>query len=405
MYYTLIGILALLVLIIINHDIFFHWPKDASAVLKTYRRFLFGIAIYYITDMLWGVLDSLHLMVLLYIDTEIYFIAMALGILLWTQYVVAYLEENHEFSIFLRYAGIIFFIAEVIIVFINLFKPVLFWFDEQIIYHTGVCRNAMLVVQIILFFLTSVYALHVTSFADESKRNRYRAIAFFGLIMAILLSVQYFYPLLPLYSIGYMLGTCLLRTFVIENEKEEYRRDLEASLQREKDQLEELITTRELAYTDALTGVASKLAYMEKEEQIDKEIAEGIKGNFAVVAFDLNGLKYTNDTLGHEEGDKLVVNAAKLMCECFPDSIIYRIGGDEFATILEGDAYENRKKLLDDFNRRIEENIINNEVVVSAGMTEYHAYADNSYDRVFKRADKEMYKRKDELKQSGVYKR
>ena len=38
-------------------------------------------------------------------------------------------------------------------------------------------------------------------------------------------------------------------------------------------------------------------------------------------------------------------------------------------------------------------------------MTDYLAYADNSYDRVFNRADQEMYKRKDELKQVGVYKR
>lgn len=405
MYYTLIGIIALLVLIITNHDIFFHWPKDASDVLKTYRRFLFGIAAYYITDMLWGFLDSVHLMSLLFIDTEIYFIAMALGIFLWTQYVVVYLEENREFSFFLQCAGVLFFIIEAIIVFINLFIPILFCFDGQGAYHTGIGRNIMLIVQIVLLSLTSVYALRAASSADEAKRNRYRTIGFFGLIMVFFLSIQYFYPLLPLYSIGYMLGSCLLRTFVIENEKEEYRRDLEASLQREKDQLEELISARELAYTDALTGVRSKLAYMEKEEQIDKEIADGIKANFAVVAFDLNGLKYTNDTLGHEEGDKLVVDAAKLISQCFPNSVVYRIGGDEFATILEGEDFKNRKQLLAEFNRRTEENIINNNVVVSAGMTDYLAYADNSYDRVFNRADQEMYKRKYELKQVGVYKR
>ena len=190
MYYTLIVIIALLVLIITNHDIFFHWPKDASDVLKTYRRFLFGIAAYYITDMLWGFLDSVHLMSLLYIDTEIYFIAMALGIFLWTQYVVVYLEENREFSFFLQCAGVLFFIIEAIIVFINLFIPILFYFDGQGAYHTGIGRNIMLIVQIVLLSLTSVYALRAASSADEAKRNRYRTIGFFGLIMVFFLSIQ-----------------------------------------------------------------------------------------------------------------------------------------------------------------------------------------------------------------------
>ena len=405
MYYTLIGINALLVLIITNHDIFFHWQQNGSEVSKIYRRFLLSIAAYYITDMLWGILDALHLMTPLFIDTEAYFITIALSVFLWTHYVVVYLEEKRVFAVFLRNAGIAFLIVETFITILNIFKPVMFWFDQQGAYHTGIGRNIMLSAQIILLLLTSVYALHVASFADDSKRNRYHAIGFFGLIMAFFLSLQYFYPLLPLYSIGYMLGSCLLKTFVIEDEKEEYRRDLEASLQREKAQLKELITARELAYTDPLTGVRSKLAYMEKEEQIDKEIADGVKENFAIVAFDLNGLKYTNDTLGHDEGDKLVVNAAKLISACFPNSVVYRIGGDEFATILEGQDYKDRKMLLDQFNKKTDENILNNEVVVSAGMTDYLPYEDNSYDRVFMRADQEMYKRKDQLKHSGVYKR
>ena len=406
MYYTLIGILALLILIITNHDVFFHWSQaDATPVQKTYRRFHFGIMAYYVTDMLWGILDYLKLRTPLYLDTELYFIAMALGILLWAQYVVAYLEENDKFSAFLHHAGIIFFTAEMVITFCNFFIPVMFWFDEEGVYHTGFARNFMLVVQIILLLLTSIYAVRGSTLTQDGERNRYRTIGLFGIIMVIFLSIQYFNPYLPLYSIAYMLGSCLLRTFVIENEKDEYQRDLEASLNREKQQLAELVTTRKLAYTDALTHVKSKLAYMEKEEETDKEIANGTKGPFAIVAFDVNGLKYTNDNLGHDEGDRLLVNASKIICDCFDHSPVYRTGGDEFVAILEGQDYENREALMSQFNAQADENIRNDEVVVSGGIADYRPQEDNSFDRVFIRADEEMYKRKEELKKIGVYKR
>ena len=407
MYYSLIPTLALLILVIINHDVLLNWARtDKTPVSRKYRLFLFSIILYYVTDMLWGILDHMKLSAALFIDTEAYFIAMALSIMLWTQYAVAYLEEGRGFNNFLFSSGIRFFITEVVISIMNLYVPVLFWFDEEGAYHTGLGRDIMLIVQIAMLLLTAIYAL-VTSdmIKNDPQKKRYFTIGLFGVIMVILLIMQYFYPLLPLYSIGYMLGTCLLRTFVVENEKEEYRMELEAALDREKAQLDELISTRQLAYTDALTGVKSKLSYMEKEEQIDKEISAGTKDHFAVVAFDLNALKYTNDTFGHEEGDRLVIDAAKLICNTFTHSPVYRIGGDEFAAILESQDYDNRTNLMAAFNKQTDENSLSGEVVVSAGIADYIPGEDNSYDRVFQRADDAMYRRKDELKKSGVYKR
>ena len=95
MYYSVIGLLALTVLIITNHDVLLQKPDgSASPVQRIYRRFLFCIMAYYITDILWGVLDSLSLTTLLYADTVVYYLAMAAGILLWTQYAIAYLEHG-----------------------------------------------------------------------------------------------------------------------------------------------------------------------------------------------------------------------------------------------------------------------------------------------------------------------
>ena len=85
--YSIIGILASILLVIINQDIIIN--QDRQTLTKTqryYRWFLLGMLAYLITDLLWGVLYSNHLIVLLYADTSIHFIAMVGAVMLWTQY-------------------------------------------------------------------------------------------------------------------------------------------------------------------------------------------------------------------------------------------------------------------------------------------------------------------------------
>ena len=99
MYYSTIGILAVLILLIVNRDILFN--RTISAVKpawKMYRRFLFTVLVYYVTDIVWGIFEELKLDRLLFADTTVYFIAMAAGVLYWTMYTVTYLEEKNTFA-------------------------------------------------------------------------------------------------------------------------------------------------------------------------------------------------------------------------------------------------------------------------------------------------------------------
>lgn len=403
MYYSLVGLLALLTLIITNHDVLLRkGDPSRSGVSRVYRRFLAAVILYYITDMAWGVLEALSLTPLLYLDTELYFMAMALGVLFWTQFVVAYLEDEGGFKTFLQYAGIVFFAAVVTVTIVNFFVPVMFWFDAEGVYHTGFARNVALVAQVLILFQTSLYALKAVSHSEDAARNRHLAIALSGIVMLVFISIQLFQPYLPLYAIGYMMGNCLLRTFVIEGEREEYRSDLEAALARERQQLKELNEAWGLAYTDALTGAKSKRAYSERVDKIDEAIANGTMQEMAVAVFDVNGLKDVNDTLGHETGDKHIIEACRLICTTFKHSPVFRVGGDEFVALLEGSDYENREELLSSFNRCIGENIATDSVVVAAGIADYFPGQDNSYKRIFERADHRMYMRKSELKGEGL---
>ena len=399
MYYSLIGLLAFMLLIITNYDVLLK-RKDTLGTpeIKIYRRFLMAVIVYYITDILWGMLETLMLPKLLYVDTEIYFVAMAAGILFWTKYVAVYLEGSGRFRKFLTWAGNIFFVAVVLLVVVNLFYPVLFFFDEAGGYHEGPARNIGLIVQILVLLLTSVYALRISFQSRGTGKNRHFTVGIFGIIMLVFISIQYFEPYLPLYSIGYMLGCSLHHTFVIENEKEDYRRSLEAALAREKRDLQELNAARELAYTDTLTGAGSRLAYAEKEDQMDKAIYAGTAGAMAIVVFDLNGLKKINDTEGHDAGDQMIIGGYRLIRDIFRNSPVYRLGGDEFITVLEGVDYENREQLVAEFNRKIDENKKNNGVIIAAGIADYTPDIDTAVKHIFKRADSRMYQRKSELK-------
>ena len=396
--YSLIGLLAAAILIIENHDILFRSGDRSGPAQRSYRAFLYGVLVYYITDILWGVLGSLGLGALLFADTTAYFLAMAVSVFLWTRYVVSYLNAKSAYARLLSVTGQFFFGAVAIVVALNLFVPALFWFDAGGAYHAGVVRYVVRLFLILLFLLLSGYTFYSMMRVEGAQGRRYRTIALFGLTMAVMLLIQLLYPLYPVYAAGYMLGTSLLRAFVINDERIEYEEKLEQALHREKKQREELRSAWELAYTDPLTGTKSKLAHAQAEERKDRTIAEGTETDFAVAVFDINGLKEINDRKGHEIGDQLIIDACRLVCGAFKRSPVFRIGGDEFAVLLEGADYENRHALMGEIDRQIEAHVGTDEVVVAGGMADYIRGRDGSYSQVFERADQQMYLRKRELK-------
>jgi diguanylate cyclase (GGDEF)-like protein len=116
---------------------------------------------------------------------------------------------------------------------------------------------------------------------------------------------------------------------------------------------------------------------------------------------DINGRKYANDTYGQAAGDRLIKEACSLICEYFKQGAVFRIGGDEFAIILQGKGYDSMIEVVDELNRKVEENIKENSVVVSIGYSVLKE-GDRQLKDVFERADKMMYERKKELKSMGA---
>lgn len=399
MLYSSFGILAILIHVIINYDVLIKNDyRDVMPSSSSYRQFLFGILVYYVSDVLWGVLYEHRLIALTYADTVIYFLSMVISVLLWSRYVIEYLEEDSIFSRTIRSVGVVILLYEIINLVINFFRPVVFSFSEDGTYLPLTSRYVTLAIQIVFFTCTSVYSLITALRCEGGRRRHHRTVGFSGLAMAAFIILQAYDPFLPFYAIGCMLGTCLLHTFVLEDEKAERKKHLEDLLYKEKSQREELETAKHKAYTDSLTGVKSKHAYLEAEMHYDERIACDDVNAFGVIVFDINGLKKINDTLGHEAGDEYIREGSSLICHTFVHSPVFRIGGDEFVVILEGSDYNSRNGLLGDFDKAVHDNIKRGKVVISSGMDEYRKGVDDQLQAVFERADRKMYEHKKYLK-------
>ena len=103
-----------------------------------------------------------------------------------------------------------------------------------------------------------------------------------------------------------------------------------------------------MSLNDKLSGLYNRTAY---EDHMASLKVENLSDDFRHIMIDLNNLKYTNDTIGHEAGDELI----KAMGNILQDVIstygnAYRIGGDEFSCIIHANQvdFENMLELLKD---------------------------------------------------------
>ena len=186
-----------------------------------------------------------------------------------------------------------------------------------------------------------------------------------------------------------------------ESKVREQERKIEKSAKVLKQQGDDLVAMKNLAYVDSLTNVKNKLAYDDTVEYINEKIRNGT-AEFAVIMCDLNYLKHINDNLGHMAGDEAIQKTASILCKAFPLSTVFRIGGDEFAVIPTGLDYSRIDEKLDALKTMLESqrNISDNyleRISLAFGCAVFERGKDTSYQEVFERADKIMYEEKKKI--------
>lgn len=95
---------------------------------------------------------------------------------------------------------------------------------------------------------------------------------------------------------------------------------------------------RRMAYTDALTGLANRLAF---RESLDERLAQSDSRQLALLFADIDDFKRVNDTLGHDAGDDVLLECAHRIESAVArvggeDALLARFGGDEFVILVQG---------------------------------------------------------------------
>ncbi len=668
MYYSGFGILIVILHLIINYDVLRKGRDKSDLPHYRYRQFLNALLVFYVTDLLWGFLVDLGNRTLAFADTEVFFFMMALSVFLWTRYVVAFVDKKGTRSNMFLGGGWSILLFALILLIINIFRPILFTFTADTQYYALPGRHILLVLQLLLFISISIYSFFVSRKATGRDRVHYMAVAVSGGVMTVLIVIQSFFPFAPFYTIGCFIANCVLNVFVEEDEKREqdlfteramkekeiyshiaeglareyeaiYYVDIESGeyneistsgeyrsmnvpsfgkdfyeetranvrrfvhpddrdfalgmyykdvmlghlkkrnsysyryrvmvgdearifrfdvmlsedadhfiicnkdihdtitsetenqkksvtftqiaeslasnydviyyidinteeytsftsnniygelqiaasghsffaevaenvdalihpsdrqkvlshmdkdyllsaledrkqvdiqyrlivddknqhtrlsarkssdgqhiilgveniddeIRKEKEHLKALNTEKELARRDELTGTRNKTALIELESSIQENINNGMTYlPFAFALCDLNNLKKVNDSQGHKAGDEYIVSAAKLLCDIFDHSPVFRIGGDEFVIFLRGDDYNARDELIDRLKKT---SLANRESgsgpIIAAGLAVYDPESDSSVTDVLDRADHMMYKDKRSLKRKS----
>ena len=173
--------------------------------------------------------------------------------------------------------------------------------------------------------------------------------------------------------------------------------DIDAQVRQEEELGKRLALAQIEANIDALTGIKNKHAYLTAEARLNRQIANRTQSPFAIVILDVNDLKKVNDTFGHQIGDQYLRDACKVVCDTFKRSPVFRVGGDEFAVIVQGGDYDRLEELLEIIREHNTEAVRAGGIVIACGMAKFDK--DKCVASVLERADHKMYEDKSRLKE------
>lgn len=141
---------------------------------------------------------------------------------------------------------------------------------------------------------------------------------------------------------------------------------------------------------DEMTGLFNRRAYEDDVKELEEN---NTNSKLVYAAVDVNGLKQTNDNIGHSAGDELICGAASCLKNTFGNyGRIYRTGGDEFVAIFYADE-DKLKKLSTEINEATESwrgNMVDS-LVMSIGYASKKEFPQENITEISKTADKRMY--------------
>jgi len=159
---------------------------------------------------------------------------------------------------------------------------------------------------------------------------------------------------------------------------------------------EENVRLRSLSLIDNLTGLFNNRFFW---SQLEIEMARTKRTGHlcSLMMIDIDNFKHLNDTFGHLEGDKFLVEFGRIMHDnSRPTDLIYRYGGDEFAVIMPATSVTDAIKTGERFKNLLAgmPQKTNPAISLSIGISEYSSYSSYDINKFIHAADLAMYEAK-----------
>lgn len=145
------------------------------------------------------------------------------------------------------------------------------------------------------------------------------------------------------------------------------------------------------ATTDSLTGTFNRRKFLELL-QMEIQQSKRSRTPLAVIFFDIDNFKSINDTYGHDAGDRVLQELARLVTAMIRESDIFaRFGGEEFVILVHNNDVRTGRELAEKIRSRVEQHSFPpmGTVTCSFGVAQF--FADDTAESIIKRADDAMY--------------
>jgi two-component system cell cycle response regulator len=164
---------------------------------------------------------------------------------------------------------------------------------------------------------------------------------------------------------------------------------------------------RKQALIDELSQLYNRRGFISVFHQYLK-IAQREGQNLLLIMVDVDGLKSINDTHGHLEGDRAIIDTGKILKGTFRGSdLVGRIGGDEFVVLAVQASDENAQALRERLQNKIDQynsTNVNFTLSLSVGITRFDPQVNTPFETLLAQADDDLYdqkRRKHRLKSGG----
>lgn len=149
-----------------------------------------------------------------------------------------------------------------------------------------------------------------------------------------------------------------------------------------------------LATKDPLTGAGNRRALLAKLTEVIASFDRS-KSPSSLVLLDIDHFKAVNDKYGHATGDQILQRIAQILeLRIRLNDTLYRIGGEEFVVVVDGQGIERASRLADQLRTLIEANELLPEQTVTVSLGVAELQTGESHESWVRRADEALYRAK-----------